>query len=278
MGRRIIDYILKLFLILLGISCIVSLPNLFTGASGIGFNPLQYLKSMSTAIFGMKDLNHATFFSNKGETPVFPYLFEGYTYSLAVLLGSFFAASLAAFLLTFLFYLAPLFVKKMIRYTFGLFSSIPDAVFVLLMQLFIITIYKTTGIKLLTIYALQQRVYVFPIICLAFVPAIILARIMIQIVEDELIEEYILFAKAKGISKTRIFFIHIFRNIFPSLRQHIGVIYWTLLSGLIMIEYLFQMKGITTLLIYGIGDSLYMAAILLLFLPFAVIRLLTFFI
>ncbi|WHY89081.1 ABC transporter permease subunit [Neobacillus novalis] len=179
---------------------------------------------------------------------------------------------LVSFLISYVFHFFSKRFKRLFEGILLIMDSIPDIIIILASQLLVIRLYQATGFKVLQLYGLRDNVYLLPIICLSFVPIVMVVKIMIKIFEEEIEEQYVEFAIAKGLSRSTVFIKHVVRNVIKSIFSHIGLIYWYMLSSLFVIEYLFQMQGFTSLL-YRVNDSsLSSVAIILILIPFGLMR------
>ncbi len=107
-------------------------------------------------------------------------------------------------------------------------------------------LYKETGIKFLQLYGVfGAKPYFVPIMTVSFLPLFLLIQFLIKVMTDEQSQQYVLYAKAKGIGRLRTLLIHIMRNIFPLSVLQLRTIVWVLLSNIYLVEYLFNINGFT---------------------------------
>jgi len=71
-----------------------------------------------------------------------------------------------------------------------------------------------------------------------------IARMTRSFMLDQLSQEYILTARVKGISETRVIWVHAFRNVLVQLITIIGLTYASLLEGSVLTETVFSWPGI----------------------------------
>lgn len=118
--------------------------------------------------------------------------------------------------------------------------------------------------------------YVLPIVCLAIPPTIHLTKIINLYLEEESIKDYVLLAKSKGIGINKVIITHIYRNILLNLVPHFRSHFVFILSNLIILEYIFNMNGLSKFLLdYGTANTgVLTVGLLLLFLPVQLILLL----
>lgn len=97
----------------------------------------------------------------------------------------------------------------------------------------------------------------FNLILAAFVlgirPAALLARITREQMIETLKEDYILSAWSRGISKSRIMFVHALRNALPPILTTLALDFGSLLSGAAITETIFGIPGIGKYALSGLG-------------------------
>jgi peptide/nickel transport system permease protein len=89
----------------------------------------------------------------------------------------------------------------------------------------------------------QPRALVLPVIAYAFVLYALWSRYMRSAVMDNLVQDYVRTARAKGASERRVLWGHIFRNSLISIVTLLGLSLPTLVAGAIFIEVVFNYPG-----------------------------------
>lgn len=97
------------------------------------------------------------------------------------------------------------------------------------------------------------RFLCLPVLSLAFVVMGQIARLMRASTLEELDQDYVTHARAKGVDERRILTRHVLRNAFAPTMTLIGLLTGTLLGGAAVIETLFTLPGLGRLLV----DSVY---------------------
>jgi len=120
---------------------------------------------------------------------------------------------------------------------------------------FLFDIEPVTGFILIDTY-LSDEVYrldafkdalshlLLPVIVLATLPAAIIARLVRQNMIETLSKDYILTARAKGLSSFKIYWVHGLRNALPPSLNMLSLQISTLMTGAMLTEYLFLWPGI----------------------------------
>ncbi|KQL19758.1 peptide ABC transporter permease [Cytobacillus solani] len=140
--------------------------------------------------------------------------------------------------------------EKWVYSALGFIGIIPDFILVLLLQLLITYIYKKTGVKVLKVASLSMDdpAIFLPIFTLSILPLFYLIRTLNDKTYEVLTEDYILTAKAKGLTKRYIYLNHVISNVLPFLKADLYKIVGISLSNLFIIEYLYNTRGLTEIL------------------------------
>ena len=83
-----------------------------------------------------------------------------------------------------------------------------------------------------------------PVVVLAARPAALIARMTRSSLLETLRQDYIRTARAKGLSPSRILFVHTFKNAFLPVLTSAGTAFGFLLSGSFVVETIFAVPGI----------------------------------
>jgi peptide/nickel transport system permease protein len=89
----------------------------------------------------------------------------------------------------------------------------------------------------------QPRALVLPVVAYAFVLYALWSRYMRSSVMDNLVQDYVRTARAKGASERRVLFGHVFRNSLTAIVTLLGLSLPTLVAGAIFIEVVFNYPG-----------------------------------
>jgi len=116
-------------------------------------------------------------------------------------------------------------------------------------QLGAIEYYQLSGDRLVNVIAAPGQPAVFiPILTLSFIPAVYLIRTISEHTHDELSEDYVLTVRSKGLKKIYILIQHIVRNVLPYLKADIHKVTSIMITNLLIVEYLSNLRGLTKLL------------------------------
>ena len=125
--------------------------------------------------------------------------------------------------------------------------SIPDVLIVLAgMLLYIFAAQKLGFLGDVSIL----RKFILPFVTLSILPSIYISRITYITVQDEIKLEYIMNAKAKGLSRRRIFTSELLPAVSFRIVDSLPAIMTMMFSNMIIVEYLFNYLGLMNYLIY----------------------------
>lgn len=128
--------------------------------------------------------------------------------------------------------------------------SIPDVLIISLVQLLGFYLYR----KRFTIFGVGPIMhigyehwthYIYPIIALSLVPVSYIARVTSTSIETVYDRDYILAARGKGCSETRIILNHSMRNVLTDLIASFPAIASIMFSSLFIVERIFYFPGVT---------------------------------
>lgn len=261
--RVVIQYIIGVFLFIV----IGSLPVLL---SDLAFDTEGYFNNIKDLAVKVFTLNNLTY---DGQHEMLPAVMGRFFYSMETLGIAFLAALAMAFLLS---YLIVLFFEKKKNYILSfieIIRSVPDVLWMFLLQVFFIWIYKVTGVKLVQTVSLGNgnQAFLLPLISLSLPIFLFLTQIIVLKIFEELDKQYITFAKAKGLSHLYMLNIHVVRNIRHDLLGHLKSVIWMMLSTLVMVEYIFNLDGLMMFNIKNLSVELFVFTCILFFTVFFVI-------
>ena len=255
--------------IVLVLQCIVAVEVLiFISVFPVLFDRLTFnLTGYLQAIYelNIRVITFSDFFTADGRNSLFPVIFYTYFDSMKMLALSFFTACLVAF---FIAYSGLIFFKHKLKQLKGFLQiaeSIPDLMLILLLQFAVIIFYQKTGIKLARVVTLREEAILLPVISLSVPISLYITKILIHYIEEELEKPYILLARAKGFTLMYILNVHVLRNITEGMVGTSKTILWSMLSTLLVIDYLFNMNGLLRMMLTGLDP--FFIGCLLIFVP-----------
>lgn len=264
---RILSFVFYYVLGGLGIVLISSMPALFQ--EGTFLNVPLFLSELKRLLLMLFHPAEWLYFYKGHPQPIFEFLWHPYRYSMTLFfLGTILGMTLAFLLALGTMYM-PVWVKRTIERALNLFEAIPDLMLAFGLQIFIVWIYKQSGIMVLDFAtAGQDRIYMLPILTIAVLPLVMMYKVIMTLMDEELTKSYVHLAKSKGLVKSHILNVHVMRNIVRSMFYHSKIIVWGSLSSLFIFEYIFNINGITSAFLNDFRPFVTTVILLLLFTPF----------
>lgn len=115
--------------------------------------------------------------------------------------------------------------------------SVPDIIWILFANFLIVKLNQLTPMPAL-------RMWIFPILTLSIMPIVAVSRVTFVAFEKEKAKPYYLALKSRGISKWRIFSRHLIHPAMESALATMLGLTSVLISNMIIVEYLFDYKGL----------------------------------
>lgn len=107
---------------------------------------------------------------------------------------------------------------KMLDGIHTLILGVPDYVLVTALTLMSIYFYKLFGIRLFHVAAFGDVVpFILPVLSIAFVPGVLIYGTLRLAMQRELGQDYVVTAKAKGLSQIKVLLFHVLRNVVDDL-------------------------------------------------------------
>lgn len=225
------------------------------------------VKDLIVKIFTFSDLTY------DGQHEMLPAVIDRFFYSMGTLGFAFFTALASAFLLSYSIVLFFENKKDYILSFIEIIRSVPDVLWMFLLQALVIWIFKTFGVKLAQTVSLgsDDQAFLLPLISLSLPIFLFITQIIVLKIFEELDKQYITLAKAKGLSYLYMLNVHVIRNITRDLLGHFKTIIWMMLSTLVMVEYIFNLDGLMLFNIKHISVELFVFSCILFFTPFFII-------
>jgi peptide/nickel transport system permease protein len=202
------------------------------------------------------------------ERPLFPIILKAFMSSARIFFLSLSMALSSAILLMILYFSVGRAMRKAIQGVSFYLASLPDIFIIGILQIVVIWLFKQTGILLIDVASLgENQVILFPAITLSILPTFFFLGSMVSFLQEEEGLPYVELAKGKGLGKFRIMFIHMMRNVLVSLTYHGKQIIWMMLSNLLILEYLFNVFGVTSFLFSYNTPAIFAITSIMLFVP-----------
>ncbi|WP_440604539.1 ABC transporter permease subunit [Bacillus sp. GB_SG_008] len=272
------EVLVQFFLSIIGIICLGALPGLFQGLKIDFHKYIETVKMVCNNLLHMSSMTYLPISKDPQPRPLFPQLFVHYKETMVIFLASFFISLLIAFLIVYVILRSSTSVQEKIKSFLLFLESIPDILLIIGSQIFVIWIFKQTGILAVSISGIgEQSIRGLPITCLSVPTTIMFVKLLLLRFETELEKDYVLFAKAKGLDKLHILNHHVLRNVLLSTLFFAKTNIWFMLSNLYIIEWLFNTYGMfvfvreATGVNFAAGIPVFTMSLLLLYIPIFII-------
>ncbi|TKD72290.1 ABC transporter permease subunit [Pseudalkalibacillus hwajinpoensis] len=271
MAKNVLYQLIKFFLVIIGIIIVSSFLGMFINGFAFGWGSFQSNLVLTTkSLLNPKEMIAETIYEQT-EFRVFPTFWNYYNYSITILLAAFFVTVFSGIGLSYISYILPKKITRPFANSLSFLEALPDIFVIFVVQYITILIYKHTDILLFSVAGSYERVYLLPIIILAFLPSLFFWKVSVLMVHQELEKPYVTLAIGKGMGKTVIFGYHIMRNAAFGLMNHIKPIIWILLSNLIILERLFNVYGISHFILEFPSPQTLALSLIMIYIPFFVI-------
>lgn len=282
--RKLIASLVHICLLMVTFTMLVCLPTLFVDGKDVGFyvkpflsqianvfssilHPSQLKMTIGTQVRTIPD--HVEVFAvQKREYPLFPVVIKPYVYSIGLIFGAFVVSVLLAVISSIGTAMLPRNIRIIIEGFVSILKTVPDVFFIFFMQLLVISVYRNIDFLVLNPISTEQNPsIVLPILILSLLPTISLFQLQLLLIREEQKQDYVTFARARGFSEMYILCKHIFRNVIVSVMNHVQYILLVLVTNLLIFEYLFQAKGILSIIMSGQDPAVIVYLLLLFIVP-----------
>ncbi|MGG1679580.1 ABC transporter permease subunit [Neobacillus sp. NRS-1170] len=261
---KLLEIPIRIFLMVSGILFVFALPSLVGIGDTLTINFQPFWKYVEANFQKITQLGSHSFIRLYEQLN----LAESYLYSMTIVFSSLLVVVFVGMAVAILVQMAPKKLGNLFKKVINFFEAVPDLLILFLFQFFVITLYKTTGLKFLQLYGnFGHKPYVIPIITVSFLPTLFLIQFFIKVLEEEELRDYVLYGKAKGLSQFRVLMVHMLRNIFPLYIIQLRTSIWIILSTIYLLEFMLNIPGFTKnfVISIGTGEILMLVICLLLF-------------
>lgn len=265
--KAILDVLLRFFYVAVGLILVSAFVGLFT--HGIQLDGGLFVSNIVHILESLASPANLTIIGPTGmEYSIFLQFWTHYFYSLVIFLSALLLSLTIGIGMAYLTTLLPEKRLQVVSKTISLLEALPDLFIIIVMQFGVLFYFKQTGTLLFPVAATgQNKSYMLPILALALIPTLMVYKVILFLVRDELGKSYVNLAKSKGFSQTYVFFSHILRNITPSIFSHSKSVVLLLLSSMVIFERIFNINGIFTYIITYPQPNVIAFTLILFYLP-----------
>ncbi len=246
---RLLKSVFQILLIVIIIFIIAAVPSMFglkelNGKHLVQLHPEAIIYNIQSFFHSIKEGTLGTYYINGVPHPVLEDI-QSYTKNSSLLLFLSMLVSLI-FSITFGVFLHHWKITYFFRWMINALSIIPDFIIIILSITLAIKFYQMTNIRLITLSPLADTVNLtFPLIILCLMPSFYLFKMTNSKYEEIISAEYIRTAVGKGLSRPYINSRHVLKNLIPYLTGDIKKAISLTIGNLFIIEYLFNIRGLT---------------------------------
>ncbi|ANC70214.1 hypothetical protein AAV35_003735 [Salimicrobium jeotgali] len=257
---------IKPFFLIVGV-LFISVSPLFISVEGFVWPGIEKILGVFGQLMNPESLVYINPESGE-ERSLFPIIFKAFASSLTVLGIALVISFSLAVLGTFILWRAPKKIYQLCLSITSLLQSIPDVVFVISSQMFLVWLYIQTGTTFIKLAgAGEEEAVLAPALVLSILPTIYFFQSMLSLVEEEKEKPYYEMAVSKGLPKTFILLTHIMRNMLVRLSYQAKFLLSIMISNLLIVEYLFENFGMASFLLTYSQPPVFFVTALLFFVP-----------
>ncbi|MED1412280.1 ABC transporter permease subunit [Bacillus paramycoides] len=257
-----VEVMIQFTISIIGIICLGTLPRLF---QGLELNVLGYITNLQDVFKRLLDVSNLQYAMGK---PLFPQLLFHYKETMLIFLSAFLISLLVAFCIVYIIMSSPPRIQHRIKSFLLFLESIPDILLIIGSQILVVWFFKKTGLLPFKIAAIgDESIRGLPIFCLSIPTIVMFVKLLVLRFETELEQDYVLFAKAKGLDRSHILNRHILRNVLLSTLFFAKTNVWFMLSNLYIIEYIFNVRGLFTFVKNYPMIEIFIVSLVLIYIP-----------
>ncbi|WP_409250800.1 ABC transporter permease subunit [Bacillus sp. SCS-153A] len=267
MARTLMRNLVEPLLIIAGIILVSAGSGLFKGQK---FSLKGYWESLLSVLKDLSSPLNLVYINpiSDVERDLFPIILMAFLSSAKIVILALLLALSVSVILLILYYSVGSWFRGLVKTFSIVVSSLPDIFVIAALQICVIWYFKKSGILLIDVASVGvNQVILFPAVTLSILPAFFFLGLMVSFINEEEGLPYVELARGKGLAKYHLLFVHMIRNILISLTYHAKQIVWMMLSNLLILEYLFNVFGVTSFLFTYNTPSIFAITAILLFLP-----------
>ncbi|MEM5016970.1 hypothetical protein WKH31_11825 [Metabacillus indicus] len=261
-GRQLLLLVLQ---ILLSIGVLILIGSLPVLINGFQFDPAGYAEKTAEIAMQLLMLHEMTY---EG-VPMMPIIAERAGITIPIFLGGVAAAFFFSFVTAYAALMLMRKKLKVITKLLGILEAVPDVMIFVLLQIGVIAFLKATGIKLAQFATTgsENQAVLLPILCIALPVSFFLSKMLIQYITEELDKSYIELVRSMGFSYSYILNMHVMRNIAGVLFGSAKTVFWSMLSTMAVVEYLFNLNGLLSFVFTASTPEVFTLSCITLFIP-----------
>jgi len=196
--KKYLDLPLRIVLMISRILFVFALPTLIGIGKTLTINFKPFWKFIEINIQKLTQINDPQFMGLFEQMN----MAESYRYSMTIVFASLMVVIIVGMLGALMVQMAPKKIEKLFRKVTDFFESVPDLLVIFLFMFFVITLYKTTGLKFLQLYGIfGHKPYFVPIVTIFFLPTLFFMQFLIKTLEGKSIGTMFYTSRLKQLGK-----------------------------------------------------------------------------
>ncbi|MBW3110237.1 ABC transporter permease subunit [Bacillus sp. MCCB 382] len=255
------------FTAILLISCI---PYLFEGFKPTIHVYFQSIGKVLMSLTSIKDLEFST--GRNVFRPIFPTIISPLKDSLVLMGGSLMLSIVISLIVAFIIVNFKKKVIDVFQEVFTYVQAVPDIFYIIVLQVLVVWFYQRTNLQFLNFASYgEEKAIILPILSLSITPTMIITKLLISQMLDELSKSYANLAIAKGLTFRRVIFVHVLRNTIYSCFHYSKTIILFFLTNLLIVEYLFNVPGIMSFILQYPYPEVFFIGLLFIYYPISIL-------
>lgn len=264
----------QFFITLFVLIAISALPSLVVQ---LEFVPSNYWNGIQQQFHQLGKLDEITYYNvtAQRELPLLPALGPLMKETIIIFTMSLFVSVVFSLLYAYIFYRSGKRARTVMQQTSQMLEMIPDLFWLIFSQFLAITIYKKTGFDRIEVAGgFAEYIRFLPIVTLTLTILFFFLKWLTKHIVEEEVTPFLELARAKGVRPAGLFWKHLMPSLFYQFYLFFRSNLITMLSSLLIIEYLFNVQGIFRFAVYNPDMPILLVILLVIYIPIFILDLL----
>ncbi|MCC5892007.1 ABC transporter permease subunit [Exiguobacterium sp.] len=257
----------QFFITLFVLIAISALPSLVVQ---LEFVPSNYWNGLQQQFSQLTKLDEITYYNvtAQQELPLLPALAPLMKETVIIFMTSLAVSVAFALLYAYFFYRSGKRVRTVLQQTSQTLEMVPDLFWLIFTQFLAITLYKQTGFNRIEVAGgFAEYIRFLPIVTLTLTILFFLLKWLTKHILEEEATPFLELARAKGVRPAALFWKHLLPNLVYRFYLFFRSNLITVLSSLLIIEYLFNVQGIFRFVVYNPVMPILLVILLVVYIP-----------
>ncbi|MFN4215273.1 ABC transporter permease subunit [Exiguobacterium sp.] len=257
----------QFFITLFVLIAISALPSLVVQ---LEFVPSNYWNGLQQQFSQLTKLDEITYYNvtAQQELPLLPALAPLMKETVIIFMTSLAVSIAFALLYAYFFYRSGKRVRTVLQQTSQTLEMVPDLFWLIFTQFLAITLYKQTGFNRIEVAGgFAEYIRFLPIVTLTLTILFFFLKWLTKHILEEEATPFLELARAKGVRPAALFWKHLLPNLVYRFYLFFRSNLITVLSSLLIIEYLFNVQGIFRFVVYNPVMPILLVILLVVYIP-----------